>query len=74
MTKAKETLKEFSQTLIQQIDVMTSIASAFSDFAKMPTQKKEQIEIISVVKFALDIFTEEYIISSSRKRIICEFR
>jgi nitrogen fixation/metabolism regulation signal transduction histidine kinase len=59
--KAKEKLKEFSQTLIQQIDVMSSIASAFSDFAKMPTQKKEQIEIISVVKFALDIFTEEYI-------------
>ncbi|ARV15460.1 sensor histidine kinase [Polaribacter sp. SA4-12] len=59
--KAKEKLKEFSQTLIQQIDVMSSIASAFSDFAKMPTQKKEQIEIISVVKFALDIFNESYI-------------
>ena len=59
--KAKEKLKEFSQTLIQQIDVMSSIASAFSDFAKMPTQKKEQIEIISVVKFALDIFNERYI-------------
>ena len=59
--QAKEKLKEFSLTLIQQIDVMSSIASAFSDFAKMPTQKKEQIEIISVVKFALDIFTEKYI-------------
>ena len=59
--KAKEKLTEFSQTLIQQIDVMSSIASAFSDFAKMPTQKKEQIEIISVVKFALDIFNEAYI-------------
>ncbi|MEP2432393.1 MAG: ATP-binding protein [Polaribacter sp.] len=59
--KAKEKLTEFSQTLIQQIDVMSSIASAFSDFAKMPTQKKEQIEIISVVKFALDIFNERYI-------------
>ena len=59
--KSKEKLKEFSQTLIQQIDVMSSIASAFSDFAKMPIQKKEQIEIISVVKFALDIFTEQYI-------------
>ncbi|WP_299062741.1 ATP-binding protein [uncultured Polaribacter sp.] len=58
---AKEKLKEFSQTLIQQIDVMSSIASAFSDFAKMPTQKKEQIEMISVVKFALDIFNESYI-------------
>jgi nitrogen fixation/metabolism regulation signal transduction histidine kinase len=59
--KAKDKLKEFSQTLIQQIDVMSSIASAFSDFAKMPSQKKEQIEIISVIKFALDIFSEEYI-------------
>ncbi|KGL62010.1 sensor histidine kinase [Polaribacter sp. Hel1_85] len=59
--KAKEKLTEFSQTLIQQIDVMSSIASAFSDFAKMPTQKKEQIEIISVVKFAIDIFNEKYI-------------
>ena len=55
----KEKLKEYSQTLIQQIDVMSSIASAFSDFAKMPTQKKEKIEIISIVKLALDIFNEK---------------
>ncbi|WP_079737932.1 PAS domain-containing sensor histidine kinase [Polaribacter sp. KT 15] len=57
----KEKLAEYSQTLIQQIDVMSSIASAFSDFAKMPTQKKEEIEVISVVKLALDIFNEKSI-------------
>jgi len=57
----KEKLKEFSQTLIQQIDVMSSIASAFSDFAKMPTQKREEIDVIEVVKLALDIFNEDYI-------------
>jgi len=57
----REKLNEFSETLVQQIDVMSSIASAFSDFAKMPSQKKEKIDIINVVKFALDIFTEEYI-------------
>jgi two-component system nitrogen regulation sensor histidine kinase NtrY len=55
----KEKLAEYSQTLIQQIYEMSSIASAFSDFAKMPTQKKEEIEIISVVKLALDIFNEK---------------
>jgi nitrogen fixation/metabolism regulation signal transduction histidine kinase len=55
----KEKLAEYSQTLIQQIDVMSAIASAFSDFAKMPTQKKEKIEVISVVKLALDIFNEK---------------
>ena len=37
---------------------MSSIASAFSDFAKMPKQKKEKIEVIGVVKMALDIFNE----------------
>ena len=57
----KVKLAEYSQTLIQQIDVMSSIASAFSDFAKMPTQKKERINVVSVVKLALDIFNENFI-------------
>lgn len=59
--KINEKVKEYSNTLIQQIDVMSSIASAFSDFAKMPKQKKEKIEVIAVVKMALDIFNESYI-------------
>lgn len=57
----KAKMAEYSQTLIQQIDVMSSIASAFSDFAKMPTQNREKIEVISVVKLALDIFYEDFI-------------
>ncbi|CAM1374108.1 Histidine kinase [Tenacibaculum litopenaei] len=57
----REKLTEYSQTLIQQIDVMSSIASAFSDFAKMPTQRREKLDVIDVVKHALDIFTEDYI-------------
>lgn len=57
----KEKLRDFSESLIQQIDVMSSIASAFSDFAKMPTQKKERIEIVAIIKMALDIFSENYI-------------
>lgn len=57
----KEKIAEYSETLIQQIDVMSSIASAFSDFAKMPTQRKEDINVVAVVKHALDIFNEEYI-------------
>ncbi|OSY87082.1 histidine kinase [Tenacibaculum holothuriorum] len=57
----KEKMSEYSQTLIQQIDVMSSIASAFSDFAKMPTQRREKLDVVDVVKHALDIFTEDYI-------------
>lgn len=64
--KIDEKVKEYSETLIQQIDVMSSIASAFSDFAKMPKQKKERIEVIGVVKSALDIFNENYVVYSPR--------
>ncbi len=32
-------VEEYSKTLIQQIDTMSSIASAFSNFAKMPAQQ-----------------------------------
>ena len=57
----KKKMAEYSETLIQQIDVMSSIASAFSDFAKMPSQRREKLDVIDVVKHALDIFTEDYI-------------
>jgi len=59
--KIYEKINEFSKTLIQQIDTMSSIASAFSNFAKMPTQKCEELNVVEVVKHALDIFTEDYI-------------
>lgn len=57
----QEKITEYSETLIQQIDVMSSIASAFSDFAKMPTQRREKLDVVDVVKHALDIFSEDYI-------------
>jgi two-component system nitrogen regulation sensor histidine kinase NtrY len=69
----KEKLAEYSQTLIQQIDVMSAIASAFSDFAKMPTQKKEEIEIISVVKLALDIFNEKSVKYQTKEATLYAF-
>lgn len=52
---------EFSKTLIQQIDTMSSIASAFSNFAKMPAQQNEMLNVVAIVKLALDIFNEDYI-------------
>ena len=51
-------LNEYTKTLIQQIDTMSSIASAFSDFAKMPAQKLEVLNVVEVVELALDIFPE----------------
>jgi signal transduction histidine kinase len=53
---------EYSKTLIQQIDTLSSIASAFSNFAKMPAQQIETLNVVKIVKLALDIFTEDYIV------------
>ncbi|MFS4466402.1 ATP-binding protein [Maribacter sp. 2210JD10-5] len=58
---AEQKLKEFSDTLIQQIDTMSSIASAFSNFAQMPAQQNETLNVVQIVKLALDIFNEDYI-------------
>lgn len=65
---------EYSKTLIQQIDTMSSIASAFSNFAKMPAQKNEMLNVVKIVKLALDIFTEDYIeFHAEEKNLIAKF-
>ncbi|WP_242203422.1 sensor histidine kinase [Aestuariivivens insulae] len=65
---------EYSKTLIQQIDTMSSIASAFSTFAKMPAQQNETLNVVKIVKLALDIFNEDYIIfTSNTEEIIAKF-
>ena len=58
-------LDEFSKTLIQQIDTMSTIASAFSNFAEMPAPQGEKINIVETMKLALKIFKENYIVFSS---------
>lgn len=59
--KAEKKLKEFSKTLVQQIDTMSNIASAFSNFADMPAQQKETLNVVKVSKLAVDIFHEPFI-------------
>lgn len=70
---AGQKLREFSSTLIQQIDTMSSIASAFSSFAEMPAQQNETLDVVKIVKLALDIFNEDYIhFSASEPEIIAK--
>ena len=65
---------EYSKTLIQQIDTMSSIASAFSNFAKMPAQQNETLNVVEITKLALDIFNENYIVfTSDDDEIIAKF-
>ncbi|MDN3595829.1 sensor histidine kinase [Zunongwangia endophytica] len=63
-------VNEFCDTLINQIDTMSSIASAFSNFAKMPAQQNETLNVPKITKLALDIFNENYIVFHSEKEEI----
>ena len=71
---ANQKIEEFSKTLIQQIDTLSSIASAFSNFAKMPAQQNEKLNVVKVVNLALDIFAEDYIsFKTDKEEIIANF-
>jgi signal transduction histidine kinase len=72
--KINEKLEEYSNTLIQQIDTLSSIASAFSTYADMPAQQDETLNLVRITKLALDIFNEDYIyFSSEDEEIISKF-
>jgi two-component system nitrogen regulation sensor histidine kinase NtrY len=40
---------------------MSSVASAFSNFASMPAQQNETLNVVDVVELTMDIFNEEYV-------------
>jgi two-component system nitrogen regulation sensor histidine kinase NtrY len=66
----KQKLNDYSKTLIQQIDTMSAVASAFSNFASMPAQQNETLNVVQVVELAMDIFNEDFIVFESNKEYI----
>jgi signal transduction histidine kinase len=67
----KQKIKDYSGTLIQQIDTMSSVASAFSNFASMPAQQNETLNVVSVIELSLEIFNEAFIsLEAEEKEII----
>ncbi len=67
-------LKDYSETLIQQIDTMTTVASAFSNFANMPSQQNELLNIVQISKMALEIFNQEFVsFTTTEKEIFTLF-
>lgn len=49
-------LNNFSKTLIEQIEALSTIATEFSNFAKMPQIKKEKIDLIPLMNSCVDLF------------------
>lgn len=54
----KEKFSRFADSLIQQIDELSNIASAFSNFAKMPTASIEKVDLKEVLQQSIDLFQE----------------
>lgn len=66
-TQSREQVHEFSQSLIQQIDTMSAIASAFSQFAAMPTGNAKRLNINSSVQRAMDLYKDKFILLYSNE-------
>ena len=58
-------LEDYTKTILQQIDTMSSVANAFSNFATMPAQQNETLNVVQVVQMTLEIFNEDYITFSA---------
>lgn len=71
---SKEKLNDLSETLVTQIDTMSAIAEAFSDFARMPLRKDEEIDVVDTIETALEIFPENTVkFNSSVKEMKLHF-
>jgi len=54
----EDRLHRLSDTLIQQIDTLSDIATAFSDFAKMPKSNNEKIELNETISHAIELYKD----------------
>lgn len=61
-TQSREKVDEFCESLIQQIDILSNISSAFSALTNMPAKNEERLNIVPIVKRTLDIFDAKSIV------------
>tara|TARA_B100000941_G_scaffold208212_1_gene152324 strand:- start:15 stop:1403 length:1389 start_codon:yes stop_codon:yes gene_type:complete len=52
----EEKIAEFSEILMEQIDTMSEVANAFSNFATLPTPKLIESDLVKITRRSLEIF------------------
>lgn len=52
---------DLTSALLEQIDTISTIAEAFSDFAKMPIRNDKMIDLVKVIGNSLNIYPKQYI-------------
>ncbi len=56
--EANELAAKVSKTMIEQIENLAEIATAFSSFAKMPTANKEEVNLIEILQNVMHLFNQ----------------
>ena len=51
-------LERISATLVEQIDILSGIATAFADFARMPADRRDRVSLNEVVTHVADLFRD----------------
>ena len=54
-------IDEFSHMLLEQIDTMSDVANAFSDFATLPKPKLVKSDLVEITRRSLEIFESDII-------------
>ena len=55
----EELVRKISNTMIEQIDTLSNIATEFSHFAKMPKPEYTVVELIAVLQHTVDLYDED---------------
>jgi len=58
-------VNDFSSLLIQQIDTMSEVAEAFSNFATLPKPNMKECDLVELTQMAVNIFDHDHIVFSS---------
>lgn len=49
-------MQRFTKSMVHQVDTLSNIASEFSNFAKMPKAKNEELDLQALIKGQIDLF------------------
>ncbi|MBB4807633.1 signal transduction histidine kinase [Chryseobacterium defluvii] len=65
-----EKVRQMSKTMVDQIDLIATVASAFSEFAKLPEKNNEVINLNTEVEDILRVFNDDSIFLHTNKNNI----
>lgn len=68
--KIQDKVKNLSRTIVDQIDLIATAASAFSQFAQLPEKNNEIFDINEEIRNIINVFSDESIYFHSNKIVI----